>query len=222
MKNQYNFNNFFKKNGYCVIPLFDTKTFTTLKKIVHDKINLSLNKIGKVKKLSDLKKYHNLKLNENEHLFMVKNSSRFIKLNSKVINKIKKNKKFTNLLHNYWGHSNMLIRWVGALEKKNSLKNNATAFRVARPKPCKDVGGVHYDLPFGRQKVPNKDQKALVTIWCPIEGFSERYTLKLAPKSHLKHHNLSKISKQTKFLSPVFKKQYIKKFKYFRPRLKKR
>ena len=140
MKNQYNFNNFFKKNGYCVIPLFDTKTFTTLKKIVHDKINLSLNKIGKVKKLSDLKKYHNLKLNENEHLFMVKNSSRFIKLNSKVINKIKKNKKFTNLLHNYWGHSNMLIRWVGALEKKNSLKNNATAFRVARPKPCKDVG----------------------------------------------------------------------------------
>ena len=99
-------------------------------------------------------------------------------------------------------YANSLGRCLG---EKNSLKNNATAFRVARPKPCKDVGGVHYDLPFGRQKVPNKDQKALVTIWCPIEGFSERYTLKLAPKSHLKHHNLSKISKQTKFLSQCLK-----------------
>ena len=62
--------------------------------------------------------------------------------------------------------------------------------------------------------------KTLVTIWCPIALFGEVY-IKAGTKSHLKHHNLSKISKQTKFLSPVFKKQYIKKFKYFRPRLKK-
>ena len=52
------------------------------------------------------------------------------------------------------------------------------------------------------KKVPNKDQKALVTIWCPIEGFSERYTLKLAPKSHLKHHNLNQNFKTNKISFP--------------------
>ena len=83
--------------------------------------------------------------------------------------------------------------------RKKLLKNNATTrWRDQNLVRCR---GVHYDLPFGRQKA-NKDQKALVTIWCPIEGFSERYTLKLAPKS-IKTSYLSKISKQTKFLPGV-------------------
>ena len=107
------------------------------------------------------------------------------------------------------------------IRKKKLNKKNATAFRIAKPKPSSDVGGVHYDLPYGRQKVPNKDHKALVTIWCPLVGFSEKYTLKISPKSHIPKHSLSKILKQKKFLSPVFDKNYVKKFKYMRPRLKK-
>ena len=212
---------FFKKNGYCIINLFNNEIIENIKQEVNDKLNSFCKELNNNLKLKNLKNYHKLKITENDHKYFVKNSSRYIKLNSKIIKKIKLNKKFVNILKNFWGHSNTSITWVGSLEKKNSIKKNATAFRIAKPKPSSDVGGVHYDLPYGRQKVPNKDHKALVTIWCPLVGFSEKYTLKISPKSHIPKHSLSKILKQKKFLSPVFDKNYVKKFKYMRPRLKK-
>ena len=212
---------FFKKNGYYIIDLFNDEIVENIKQEVRNKLNSFCNELNNNLKLKNLENYHKLKITENDHKYFVKNSSRYIKLNSKVIKKIKFNKQFLNILNFFWGHSNISINWVGSLEKKDSMKKNATAFRIARPKPSSDVGGVHYDLPYGRQKVPNKDHKALVTIWCPLVGFSEKYTLKISPKSHISNHSLSKILKQKKFLSPVFDKSYVKKFKYIRPRLKK-
>ena len=94
------------------------------------------------------------------------------------------NSNTTDAQNNYWGHSNISIRWVGSL-KKNPMRKDVTGFRIARPQlnNLDDVGGVHYDLPYGRQKIPNKDHKALMTIWCPLIGFSEKCTLKISPKS---------------------------------------
>lgn len=212
---------FFKKNGYCIINLFNNSIIENLNKEVNDKLNSFLNELNINLKLKNLKNYHKLKIKENDHKYFVKNSTRYIKLKSKIVKKIKFNKQFLNILKNFWGHSDISINWVGSLKKKDSMKKNATAFRIARPRPSSDVGGVHYDLPYGRQKVPNKDHKALVTIWCPLIGFSEKYSLKISPKSHIPNHSLSKIAKQKKFLSPVFDKNYAKKFKYIRPRLKK-
>ena len=126
----------------------------------------------------------------------------------KLKKKIISNDKILDILNNNWGHSNISIKWVGSL-KKNPMRKDVTGFRIVRPQlnNLNDVGGVHYDLPYGRQKIPNKDHKALMTIWCPLIGFSEKCTLKVSPKSHIVEHPISTISEQKKYLSPVFKKK---------------
>ena len=59
------------------------------------------------------------------------------------------------------------------------------------------------------------------SLWTPIIGFSKKYTLRFAPGSHLLNHPISKIKKQSKYISPVFEKKYYQKFKYKRLNLKK-
>ena len=211
---------FFNKNGYCIIDLFNNKIIEDFNEQINDKFNTILKKNNINSRVKNLKNYHRLKLSDNEHNQLLKNSSRYVDLKSSARRRIKSNKKILNILKNFWGHSNISIRWVGSL-KKNSMKKNATAFRMARPHPSSDVGGVHYDLPYGRKKIPNKDYKAIMTIWCPLIGFSEKYTLKISPKSHIPKHPTNKILRQKKFLSPVFEKNYVNKFQYVRPRLKK-
>jgi len=216
---------FFSKNGYVIVNLFNSSQIDELKKNIIDRINFLGRDEGVY--LNKIRDYHNLKLSSKAHSYVINGSTRYISLNKKLTKKINSNNKILNIINNYWGHSKFSIKWVHSI-KDNMIKTNATGFRIARP--CKknplDVGGVHFDLVYGRidHLLKNKnsiDHKSLVTIWCPIEGFSEKYSLRISPKSHLKNHSFSQIINQKKYLSPVFKKSYVKKFKFLRPRLKK-
>lgn len=211
----------FEKKGYCIINLFSKLQINLILKQIKNKINLDLKQNNFKIKLKKLKNYHQ-EINRDEvHNFIVRGANRNISLNKELISKIRKNRKIYKILKKYWGHNIFRITWVGAIEKKE-VKKNFTAFRLARPYKFfkKDVGGVHYDLPYGRSDKPNSDHKATMTIWCPIVGFNKNYSLKISPSSHLNYHDPKNILKQKKFLSAVFSEKYLKNFKFIRPSLK--
>ena len=207
---------FFIKNGYCKINLFNKSEFNYLCNKVINKINKKITKKGKKLKLENIKNYHKYDV-ESYHEKIIKSSTRYLILDKKLIKPVITNKLIKKISKFYWGHSNFSIKWVGSL--KEPLKNNATGFRIARPlkNSKKDVGGEHLDLHYGGEN--NINQKKLFTLWCPIVGMSNKYTLRISPRSHKKKHSLNSISRQKKFISKVLKKSYVQKFKFIRPKL---
>ena len=212
-------NNFFEQ-GYCIINLFNVNQINKIKNNITSKINFLIKDVGIKINKNELKIYHKLRYIDKIHPVAIKNSTRFIILDNKLKNKIYLNKEILNITNVFWGHSKFNIKWIGSL-KKNNAKNNAMAFRIARPKNSfeKDVGGEHIDLHYGGNVRVN-DYRLLLTIWCPLIGYSKKHALRLSPKSHLKKHPKNSISKQKKYISQVFKKDYLKGYKFIRPNLK--
>ncbi len=212
---------FFEKNGYCIINLFNSNQISDLKELIVNKMNYLAKDLGFNLKSKDIKKYHKFKISDETHSLLTKPSTRNFLLSSKIRKKIILNKKILKIIKKYWGHTKFKIKWVGSLSA-DPLKQNFAGFRIVRPKRVseKDVGSEHLDLHYGGQ-VHKNAYKALVTIWCPLEGFSEKFSLRISPKSHLTKHSVQAVSKQKKYVSRVFKKNYINKFFFHRPRLKK-
>ena len=213
--------NSFLIDGYCIIDIFKKSNLEYFKKIITTKINKSVK--SNALKIKELKDYHK-RIDNSLHSNIIDSSKRYINLNKSYQKIILKNKFINYICKNYWGHEQKEITWVASLKKKQ-VRKNSTAFRLARPtslsfnnKQKKDVGGVHFDLFFGSAE--NYNYKALITIWCPLVGFTNLYTLRISPKSHLKKHIKVNLDKQKKYLSPVFKTKYTTRFKYIRPNLK--
>jgi hypothetical protein len=205
----------FEKNGYEIIKIFSKKDIQNFKK----KICKSLNnkKILKVKlKENNLGIYHKFVNNEDDHKKIVKATERSILLTKKLQKKIKENQYIKNITKKNWNKDKYQIKLF--INKK--IKNNHAVFRLARPDTLSkaDVGGYHIDLHYDNKI--NKNINSLFTIWTPIVGFNNKYTLKLSPMSHKKKHPLNQFEKQNIYISKVFKKNYTKKFKFIRPNLK--
>ena len=205
---------FYRRNGYLKVKLFNKKEISLLKK----KIILDLKKkyFSKFKKNLDLVKlenYHKLNIEEIQHKFLVKPAHRYFLFEKKLVKKIL-NKEIIDLIKNEWGHSKISLNWIGDLKKKQKIKN-ATGYRVARPykNAGNDTAGVHIDVNAGG--IINKDIKSTLTIWIPIVGFSKKFTLKIAPKSHIKKHNV-KFKKTKEKVTPLLMEDYWKKFKFKR------
>ena len=102
---------------------------------------------------------------------------------------ILENKLINRLMLKTWGHNEAIIKWVGSLKNKD-IKNNVVGFRISRPsvKNKKDATGVHIDLHVGG-KICN-DKNVLITIWVPLIGFNQNYSLNISPRSHIKTHSI--------------------------------
>ena len=211
-------NKFFIKNGYCIINLFSKREIEILKNNIKKKLNTLARKIGYNLELKDIEKYHKIDISNEIHNKLLSGKTRYILLEKRILKKIILNKKILSILKETWGHAKCSVKFIFSSKKK--MLDNTTGFRIARPKKMdfKDVGGEHLDLHYGG--IYNYNHKILYTIWCPLVGFNEKYTLRISSKSHLKKHSVKFISNQNKYVSPVFKKSYAKKFKFFRPRLK--
>ena len=98
--------------------------------------------------------------------------------------------------------------------KNKDIKNNVVGFRISRPsiKNKKDATGVHIDLHVGG-KICN-DKNVLITIWVPLIGFNQNYSLNISPKSHIKSHSIKNFV-YSKTVTNVFSKDYYKKFKFW-------
>lgn len=207
----------YKNNGYLKISIFSKKEIKNFQNMIKKDLNKKLqNKLKSKIKIKNLEGYHNLKIKENEHRFLVKPDHRYLKFSKKTVKKIL-NKKILFLLKNIWGHNKISLNWIGDLKKKQKVVD-ATGYRLARPHVDKknDTAGVHIDMNAGG--IINKDKNSSATIWIPIIGFNKRCTLKISPKSHNYNHG-NKFRKTNK-ISPLLPRSYCKKFKFIRLKYK--
>ena len=205
---------FYKKNGYCIINLFSKSDINEIKKILTKRINfLAKREIFDLNN-HKLKKYHNL-INKKLHNKLMNPDTRYIKLPKKIVKKIfSPNVLF--LFNKEWGHTDCATTFVGNAEKKNYIRNNAGGFRLARPKNKQDVAPAHLDANYGGKIVNNFSLTK--TIWIPLVGFSSKYTVRFAPKSHKMSHN-KKLAKKSGKVTPSFSNKYASKFKFVQPNL---
>jgi len=208
---------FFNKNGYVIIKLFTAEDINILLNNTKDRLNKLIRYNLPIQNLKD---FHKINFTMQDHDVMMNPHSRYIKFNKTIINKIKSNSKLIKILDGFWNNTKFNIIW-GSSTLNNKTIKNASGFRVARPlkEYTKDVAGVHIDLHFGGEI--RKSKKAMLTFWTPLIGFSNKYSLRIAPKSHNTLWPSSSISKQKKYITPVFKKNYKFPFKFIRPNLKK-
>ena len=218
MKNESLIKNFIK-NGYCKVKLYKKSEIDKIKKIIIKKLkSLDKKKFLKDLDLNNLHNYHLLNLNEEYHKNILKTSTRYIKLNNHLNLLLKKFQILNLIMKKCWGHNNSILYWVGSLKKRN-FKSNVIGFRISRPNKIRkrDATGVHIDLHVGGKIC--SDKNVLITLWIPIIGFSPKYSLRIAPGSHLVDHPVKSFIK-SKTVTNIFSENYTKKFKFVRPNLK--
>lgn len=228
LKNSFSINkklNFYNKNGYLVIKLFKKNEINYFENLIKKKANKHIKKNN-----WKLKNYHKI-VDEKMHQKVIKNTSRCIKVNRDVIKKIENYTIIKRILYSRWKHSKFYIpnlKYLIGKEKKTSIKKiqeNELLFRILVPQKINYANSAppHIDLNAG--SITNRINKNFIpmsfSLWVPVVGFSKKYTLRFSPGSHLKKHPISKIKKQSKYISPVFEKSYIKKFRFKRLHLKK-
>jgi len=218
---------FFKNNGYCIINLLSREDVNLLIKEITLKIINIINDEDIIN--FDISKYHNLISDDSLHKRIINPNNRFIAIGNKLLYKIINNKKVIDIIRSQWGHDNFdvaLREYLPDVDGNDYNRSNRAGFRIARPYSIApdDVGGEHIDLVFSAVKndknVISSGREAFLTLWTPLIGFSEKYSLRLSPKSHLIDHPIKEIVKQNTYISPVFTDNYIRHFKFVRPRLK--
>jgi len=202
--------NKFLNNGFVIIKIFSKSDIDFFKKKITSKINSSL---GFKKKFDykDILNFH-LLFNKNEKEKILISKNRRIPINLYLKNKVIKNKFLNLILNKLWGHKEKDIYWVGNPEKKE-FKKNFIGFRVVRPKKNKDAAKYHIDA-------YSRNDKSFVSIWVPIQGFSNLYSMGLLNGSHKIFHKKEFFNTNKKVISKIFKKKYISKFRPIKPNLK--
>ncbi len=197
--------------GFSIIKLFSKNDIDNFFKEKIIKNLNSRNLINYKFNKKNISNYHNIVKDENIHKKLIDPAKRQVDLEH-IIKKLNKNSKINNLVKDQWGEKQYEVR----LYFKNKIKKNFAAFRLARPfkKFKDDVGGAHLDLHFNNKIYSNHN--ILFTIWIPIIGFNKNYTLRLSPHSHKKKHKIENMEKQKKYISKVYKKSYLKNFKFKR------
>ncbi len=195
----------FFKDGYIVINLFTENDINLILKDLEEYYR----KIGKKHKIfiPSLKSYHRVPVSDYLHNKIMHQDIRQIKLKKKFIKKIQKNNIVKLITNFFYGQKKIGI----FCEYENYHRSNHAGVRIV--KPFSAISGVHTESNVS----PNYDP---ISLWCPLIGFDSKYTLRLAPGSHFHSHSNSNIVKD-KYLAKSYSKNYLKKFKFVRPNVKK-
>ncbi len=222
----------FYKEGYVILDLFDDQWLTQCRTLVLDRINALCEKNGITTKDPDwtLGKYHEvIASDDNVHRLLMKHADRYINLTKELAAPLY-HPTVLEILKHYWGHSNPLITHRAHEIEDANEGENACCFRFVRP-GVHDVTGVHVDTYFGadadlynqsldsclRQQADDAD---LITIWFPLVGFDERYSLRFAPGTHLIAHPLEAFVKSPEFITKAVTAEYEAQFDHVRPKLR--
>lgn len=201
----------FMQSGYCIVQLFNKSEIKKFNDLVVKRVNQIC--VGsKNFNLSSFKNFHKEQIPENIRSKIVNPSTRYVRVNTKKLFSKKTKNKIKALMQEFWGHNQGCVYWVGSAKRKE-IKLNSAGFRLVRPQKKQDGGVEHIDA-------YSTDLKSFFTIWIPLVGHGKKYTLKVAPKSHLILKNSNDYKKNNKYVSRAFKRDYIKKFQFIRPNLK--
>ena len=185
----------FFKDGYVVINLFAEKDVNAILK----ELEKHYYRIGKKHKvsISNLKSYHRLPIPDDTHNLIMYHDIRQIKLKEKFIKKMQQNKFVKSITKFSYSQKKTGI----FCEYENYHRRNYVKIQIQRP--LDKTTGVHAELSGYTKYAP-------ITIWCPLIGFDSRYTLRIAPGSHLNTHQTSPSKKvQGQYRIPFINNNYL-------------
>ena len=195
----------FKQEGYIISKLFDDNELTALYDLICSRVNERLQAEGFDFQVRDLSTFHTLDVPEDVHKKIFGPNYRYLDV-PPILVKALLGPTVREIAEAFWGHSNICL-----LDLVNGeTAENTCGFRVIRPH-SKDVSGIHSESSYGIHPI---------TVWMPVLGFDERYTLKISPRSHAVKHPAEMIEKVPGFMARPYKDEYLKNFQFYRPNMR--
>ena len=207
---------FLLDNGFGILDLIKKKEIKSLLAILVKKINSDLFKESHKFTNQNISNFHLFKLSEKSNFNIMNSSNRFINLDNDFLSSITNNREIKKISATLWGHSDLKCVWVGS-PKKREIEIDKAGYRIFLPsknKKNKIIGHPHIDA-------YSADINSFFTLWIPLVGFTEKYTMMLFPKTHIIDHKKNNFKNKKKYISRILNSSYTKKFKYIRPRLRK-
>lgn len=178
-----------------------------------------------------LANYHESLGKDNEnHKQLLEARNRYFTLDETLLEPLD-NEPLVSIFEEYWGGKNPVITHWQKGPNGKFVSDNACGFRVIRPNTS-DVAGVHVDV-YNYGDSEAEAAKALdmivsrgaldldmFTAWLPITAYDDRYTLRFAPRSHVKPHPREAFDYNPAYITRPFKPEYVETFEFIRPNLK--
>ena len=163
--------NFYNKNGYIVIKVFKNNEIKNFENLIKKKIDkYSKNKIW------NLSNYHK-HINKESNYKITNTLRRYINTDKKILDKIRKNKKISQILKDKWKHDKFLIpdqNYLLGIKKKTTIKDvkrNEIPFRIVVPKKnTYSISGApppHVDLNAGTVIKNKKNSSPIILLYGP-------------------------------------------------------
>lgn len=206
--------NDFNRNGFIILKVFNKEIILKYKKKLLKKLKISAKakSIKSLRSLTKLEDYFSF-INKDDHKKLMNRSTRTIKIDKSDAKKLI-NKTLNNFLGYFSDKDYNVIRSTGDkfFPKKNKSLKNYAGFRI-HDAYSKDVAGYHSD----HYNLGN----FTFTLWIPLIGFNNKYSLNIIPGSHIYKHKKNVTTKNLNGKATLIKKIYLRKFnKPFRPNLK--
>ena len=202
----------FNENGFIVLKVFNNKIIEKYKNKIIQNLKKSANQKS-ISSLNSLKKLDNyfssVTVDENEKLMDRK--TRTIKIDDPDA-KLIFNKHLSGLLSYFSDNEYKILRNVDKLSWRGKDIKNFAGFRIVKSHSKKVAGfhSDHYNL---------KDFR--FTLWVPLVGFNEKYSLKVIPGSHIYKHRENVTKKNINGSARLLRSEYLNKLnKPYRPNLK--
>ena len=199
---------FYDQNGYAIIDLLDETQHNELNTIVLTQITKAANKEGISQEINSvpLEKYHVLEISDEVHRRMLLPKNRLISLSETHQRMILNDYVHPIFVHS-WGQPNGIIK----IKYDSDFIIGGCIFRLIRPLK-QDVSGVHSETTAGILPI---------TIWIPLIGFDEQYSLNIAPATHKLEHPADAIYKVEGYIAKPYTDEYVNQFSFIRPNMKK-
>lgn len=202
----------FNKDGFIIEKVFSRKLINSFK----NKLLINLKKSAKKKSITSIKNIKKLEeyfitVSKEEHEMLMDRETRTIRIFKSEVDSIL-NQKVKNLLSFYSDKKFYILRSDNKFSKEGKEFKNLAGFRIVKPNSKKVAGyhSDHYNL-----------QNFKFTMWVPLIGFNNKYSLGVIPGSHYFKHKREQVIKNKNGSAQLFSKTYLKNFsKPIRPNLK--
>ncbi len=215
----------FSSDGYALVNVIDHNDTGRLIDCVVSALNDTIaKKYIAADPVINLEDYHiGAGADEASHRALMDPLARYIKVPERVNRKILRTLTET-VFKPLWGHGAALISVILRNDTDSRRIEGAAMFRISRPN-SQDSVDVHIDNNYGGiPQTGGNDVVAdprFVTLWMPLTGFDERYTLRLAPGSHRQPHPDDIYDGREDRVTMEISDDYASRFDYVRPDLKK-
>ncbi len=199
----------FREQGYAIVDLLTPDEHESIVRLVAERIRqiAAVELPGLAFDPNPLGRYHEHGLSDEAHARLMGPKHRRLHLPADIQSMLL-NDRAMKLFESFWSHRAVAIKDI--IDREWVF--GTCGFRMVRPGGGGDVAGIHSESSYDIMPI---------TMWLPVVGFDPRYTLKLAPGSHLVEHPSAAIVKSKQFTARPYTENYANQFDYIRPAMRK-